>query len=364
MFLKEQHLQSLMTNLQLFLSILFIASVPVTLIIIQITILVKKDKEYKSGAYYQVTKLPYKAVKHDKGRFGEFLIYKNLKELETVGAKFLFNLYIPKGDGKTSEIDVLMVCTKGIFVFESKNFSGWIFGNEFRKNWYQTLPNGKGGSHKEIFYNPVMQNRSHIKYLRSLIEDRIPIWSVIVFSDRCTLKDIQVTGNDVIVIKRSDVFAAVSSICGQISNDPLSEDDVIAIYNRLYSYTQVDDAVKTQHIDDIHNILNPELIQNTEISADVEPEPIPVEDTPNNEVETADTKSPSTVTEAQTTDCNKKKGTEDEIANEEQPRKCPRCGGDLVIRTAKRGANAGNQFYGCSNYPKCRFTQNISNTQK
>lgn len=33
---------------------------------------------------------------------------------------------------------------------------------------------------------------------------------------------------------------------------------------------------------------------------------------------------------------------------------CPRCGVPMVIRTAKSGANAGNKFYGCSNYPTCR----------
>ncbi len=38
---------------------------------------------------------------------------------------------------------------------------------------------------------------------------------------------------------------------------------------------------------------------------------------------------------------------------------CPECGGKLVIRTAKRGANIGSQFYGCSNYPKCKYTKNI-----
>ena len=38
---------------------------------------------------------------------------------------------------------------------------------------------------------------------------------------------------------------------------------------------------------------------------------------------------------------------------------CPRCGGQLILRTAKKGDNAGNQFYGCSNFPKCRYIQNI-----
>lgn len=38
---------------------------------------------------------------------------------------------------------------------------------------------------------------------------------------------------------------------------------------------------------------------------------------------------------------------------------CPKCGGELVVRTAKRGTNAGSQFYGCSNYPNCKYTRNI-----
>ncbi len=36
---------------------------------------------------------------------------------------------------------------------------------------------------------------------------------------------------------------------------------------------------------------------------------------------------------------------------------CPRCGSRLVLRTAKKGANAGGQFYGCSAFPKCRHVQ-------
>ncbi len=38
---------------------------------------------------------------------------------------------------------------------------------------------------------------------------------------------------------------------------------------------------------------------------------------------------------------------------------CPRCGNKLVLRTAKRGANLGNQFWGCSSYPKCKYIGNI-----
>ena len=33
---------------------------------------------------------------------------------------------------------------------------------------------------------------------------------------------------------------------------------------------------------------------------------------------------------------------------------CPRCNSPMVLRTARRGANAGSQFYGCPRYPECR----------
>jgi restriction system protein len=34
---------------------------------------------------------------------------------------------------------------------------------------------------------------------------------------------------------------------------------------------------------------------------------------------------------------------------------CPRCTGQLVLRTAKLGPNAGNKFLGCSSFPPWRF---------
>jgi restriction system protein len=38
---------------------------------------------------------------------------------------------------------------------------------------------------------------------------------------------------------------------------------------------------------------------------------------------------------------------------------CSVCSSDMVLRTAKKGANAGNQFYGCSRYPTCRATKDL-----
>jgi ssDNA-binding Zn-finger/Zn-ribbon topoisomerase 1 len=40
-------------------------------------------------------------------------------------------------------------------------------------------------------------------------------------------------------------------------------------------------------------------------------------------------------------------------------RKCPKCGSALVIRSVKSGPKAGQQFWGCSTFPKCRVVQSL-----
>jgi len=39
---------------------------------------------------------------------------------------------------------------------------------------------------------------------------------------------------------------------------------------------------------------------------------------------------------------------------------CPKCGSRMVLRTAKKGQNAGKQFWGCSSYPRCKVVQSVA----
>lgn len=41
-------------------------------------------------------------------------------------------------------------------------------------------------------------------------------------------------------------------------------------------------------------------------------------------------------------------------------RPCPRCGSYLVLRRAGRGKNAGSNFWGCSGFPTCRYTEDVA----
>ena len=202
---------------------------------------------YEQSTYHKITRLPYLAMRLDLGRFGEYLTYKNLKPFEKAGAKFLFNCYLPSED-KTTEIDVIMIYKSGIYVFESKNYSGWIFGDENHKNWTQTLPQGKG-SKKEYFFNPVWQNKRHIQCLKNIVDNEVPVHSLIVFSERCTLKKIEVNSN-IAVLKRNSVAQEASKI-NNMYKDVLTTANVEEFYDRLYPYTQVGEDVKKQHIENI-----------------------------------------------------------------------------------------------------------------
>lgn len=209
-------------------------------------VLVYQSRKYKKTTYYQITKNPYSSIKRDKGKCGEYVIYRRLQRFERNGGKFLFNVYVPKMNNETSEIDVILICPKGLFVFESKNYGGWIFGNEDHQNWTQIFPQGRGRSHKEYFYNPIKQNAAHMRYLKRLIGEKIPMRSIIVFSDSCTFKDVTVKSENVRVIKHRNVLSAVTQICGQAQGN-LTHAEINDIYNRLHPYTQVGYEVREQH---------------------------------------------------------------------------------------------------------------------
>lgn len=73
-----------------------------------------------------------------KGEYGEDRIYDILQKVDGYKAT-LPNCYLPKGNGETAEVDLIFLHESGIYVFESKNYSGWIFGSENQKYWTQSF---------------------------------------------------------------------------------------------------------------------------------------------------------------------------------------------------------------------------------
>lgn len=184
-----------------------------------------------------------------KGRYGEKMTEWELNLVRLFGRKgyVLRNIYVPKNNGETSEIDVVFITQKGIFVIESKNYSGWIFGDEKSAYWTAMLPDKS----KNRFYNPIKQNSTHIKWLGQYLQNSVPLFSVIVFSERCELKKVAVESTDVLVIKRDRLYAAIRSIWDRTA-DILSESMTEDIYVKLKMLTDVDQAVRAAHIDRIN----------------------------------------------------------------------------------------------------------------
>ena len=208
---------------------------------------------YRKSSYYQITKIPFSKL--NKGEFGEYLIWKVLKRFERNGGKFLFNLYIPKPNDETTEVDVVLIHPKGFFVIESKNYNGWIFGGEKNRYWTQTLPMGRGyESNKERFYNPLRQNGSHIKHLKRILSKTVPMWSVIVFSDECTFKDVTVSSDKPYkVVQLNELRSLVNQLIRKSKENLFSESDIQWMYDELLPFTMEDEELKKRHIDNISN---------------------------------------------------------------------------------------------------------------
>ncbi|MBR0225790.1 MAG: NERD domain-containing protein [Thermoguttaceae bacterium] len=181
------------------------------------------------------------------GWYGERLTTKILNRLDRAGVSgfVLRNVYIPTKDGETTEIDVLYLTLKGVFVLESKNYSGWIFGNDQERNWTQSLA---GGRNKSRFPNPVWQNATHVRWLAKYLPEGVPLFPIVVFSQRCTLKKLTLSSPDVVVIKRDRLFQTIKAIW-KSAPYALAPPQLNALYQRLAPLAQVSDADKKAHVE-------------------------------------------------------------------------------------------------------------------
>lgn len=201
---------------------------------------------YKKSDYKKESGIKFLKFYFDKGCFGEGLTFFKLEKLP-VYSKIMTNLYIPTEDG-TTEIDLLYICKRGVFVIESKNYSGWIFGNESSKNWTMVIYN-----YKKRFFNPIWQNKKHIEYLSKIINCELK--SLIVFSERCSLKEINYDFNFLKVLKRNHLK---EYMLNEIDKEGmLTNEQIDFIYNDLKKYTLKSEVEKQVHIGQIkENIQN------------------------------------------------------------------------------------------------------------
>lgn len=227
---------------------LILATVFFFLVLIYLPIYIK----YTQSLYGEKSGNTFFSTVHNKGNLGEFKIFHRLEKLN-IPKILMTNLYIPKPDGTTTEVDLIMISQKGIFVFESKNYSGWIFGNENHKNWTATYKNGK----KYRLFNPIWQNKGHVSALQNvsgLIEERY-YYSYIIFGDDATFKKLTIHSEDLRFIKRNQLFNTLNNDWKRRPKY-LSIEQVKTIAQNLKSYELADQSIKDRHVANLRKVKN------------------------------------------------------------------------------------------------------------
>ena len=224
-----------------------------------------------------------------KGVLGEWQVNLLIKFfLDKNDYHLIKNVTLPTDDG-TTQIDHIIVSKYGIFVVETKNMKGWIFGNENQKQWTQQIY-----KHKSKFQNPLHQNYKHVKTLEACLNAKNnSILSVIIFIGDSTFKtkmpeNVRFArgGIEYIKSKTDIVFNGneITKIIEQIESGRLERNF----------------KTNRQHVKHVREIIE------------------------------------------------EKSGI----------KSCSKCGAVMVLRKATKGKNAGNEFWGCSAFPKCKYILN------
>ncbi len=187
------------------------------------------------------------------GNIGELLTFHKLEKIKDY-KKLLTNNYVPDENSLTHESDVIMIHPTGIYVFESKNYSGWIYGKETDRYWIQSIYNEENHKkYKTKFYNPIWQNKKHVDILNSYLENKYinSIYSYIVFSSRCKLKRLSYSSAHCIIMNRYNLIWDFKKDI-KSKKDIFTNEQIDEIYNNLKKCSNVSAEIKQQHIDNIN----------------------------------------------------------------------------------------------------------------
>ena len=118
-----------------------------------------------------------------KGRLGEYLVNRMLSRLCNSKYKIIKDITLATEDGST-QIDHIVVSQFGVFVIETKNMKGWIYGTRNQKMWTQKIYR-----HTSTFQNPLRQNYKHTKVLEAVLGlSENKLHSLIIFIGDSTFK--------------------------------------------------------------------------------------------------------------------------------------------------------------------------------
>ena len=232
------------------------------------------------------------------GSGGEGRVARRLAKLPQEDYQTVNDIMLPTVDGETTQVDHVVVSRYGIFVIETKDYNGWIFGGENQRIWTQSFKGERwSGPQKFHFQNPIRQNWRHIYAMADCLE--LPcryFFNVVVFCGEGEFMT-EMPGN---VMYSVDLCAYIRSFGMPI----LSDAKVEQVLARLVKIDAgISDEVRHAHVSRLHATHDPVLLA---------------------------------------------------VACERGELRCPKCGAKMVLRHRK---SDGAAFYGCSRYPQCRGTR-------
>ncbi len=274
------------------------------------------------------------------GKAGEDRIAFELKNSH-MPMFILHDLYLVHGE-YTAQIDYLIITRKRCFVLECKNLYGDIEVNS-AGDFIRTMKYGNRYL-KEGIYSPITQNQRHMEVIKAVrSESKGNIVTKTIFE-----RYFEQNYRSVVVLANPQTVLNSRYAKKEVKDKIIRADQLITYIKRVNNERSAEDNGE-KHMEEIagwflgkhqenpknyfakyESLVNAEKSENKVEAVTEEP----AEVIPENTVVTKGTDSDVTVI-------------------------CPRCGAYMVKRKATKGANAGNEFYGCSRYPKCRGIVNI-----
>ena len=196
-------------------------------------------------------RLLHQVTKRSRGTSSERKLIMRLLKIGIPPENIFHDLYVNKDLDYYSQIDTVIVTEVGLVVIEVKDYSGWIYGKGWQEYWIKMLAHGKK---KYRFYNPVLQNKGHIKALKDQIPELryTPVYSVIVFYGECVFKDISQIPDNVHVIHANKIKSTLGRILRK--NDTVTYHNKAMLLKKLKYYVDngAKRSIRAQHIIDIN----------------------------------------------------------------------------------------------------------------
>lgn len=281
----------------------------------------------------------------------------------------LQDICIRAKDGREAQIDFVVVTSKLMILLECKNLVGNI-EIDSKGNFIRTIQYGKR-YWKEGIYSPITQNERHMEVLKECkSEDWNAVMGAMVrMSFSSFHKSLVVLANEKTYL--NDRYAKK-----EVKEQVIRADQLIATIRKMNSESKEPKSSKKEMLKIGEKMLKRDTGERkdyasrySELVEIVEEEEKEINETTETSVEAGTAEQASVNGEKKIMPQIDEKLVVSNSTSEEEQKEtpattgkiiCPICGGELVLRTARRGANAGKQFYGCSSFPRCRYILNIA----